>query len=571
MFDSKLDILLIEDNFAARRLLEHMLYDAYENMFSIYSAVSKADAQSLLESSSFDVIISDLNLPDAQGLEIIEFLTDHYPNIPVVILSGANDQTLIEKALSRGAQDFLIKGQGDGHLIARAIRYAIERKETDLGMTYLSQYDTLTGLANRGMFKERLKQALARSERNHDMVALLYIDLDRFKNVNECLGQDVGDKLLGQVADRLKKCVREVDAISRLSSDEFAIVVEDITRVADVSHIANKIRKTISDSFQLKSHDVYIGSSIGISMSPTDSKDTEQLISKAERAMFLAKEKGGDLFQFYTNDMNRSNMEMLEMESMLRTAVSNDEFTVLFQPKINMLNGEVIGAEALLRWNNPKLGMVSPVKFIPLAEKIGLIEPIGEWVIETVCKALSKSQEEGIDIVPVAVNLSARQFQQANIALTIFRNLIKFDLSPRFLEIEITESMLMHDLDKTIDMINTLKQKGIKVSIDDFGTGYSSLCYLQKFNIDTLKIDRSFVMDIGKQGEDNAIVDAIIALGKSLKLEVIAEGVETEEQINYLTQRHCYQAQGFFYSKPISIDDFNQLLIEQNQAKKKIA
>lgn len=571
MFDSKLNILLIEDNFAARRLLEHMLYDAYADKFSIYSAVSKTDAEDLLKTSSFDVIITDLNLPDAKNLEIIEFLTDGYSNIPVVVLSGIDDQALIEKALNKGAQDYLIKGQGDGHLIARAVRYAIERKETDLGMTYLSQFDSLTGLANRGMFKERLKQALVRAERNQDMVALLYIDLDRFKNVNECLGQDFGDKLLEQVAERLKKCVREVDTIARLSSDEFAIVLEDISRVADVSHVANKIRKTIADSFQLKSHDVYIGTSIGISMSPTDSKNAEQLIANAERAMFMAKEKGGDLFQFYTNDMNRSNMEMLEMESMLRTAISNNELSVLFQPKINMLNGDVIGAEALLRWNNPKLGMVSPVKFIPLAEQTGLIESIGEWVIETVCKTLSKNQSKGEEIVPVAVNLSARQFQQSDIVLIIFRNLIKHDLSPRFLEIEITESMLMNDLDKAIDVINTLKQKGIKVSIDDFGTGYSSLCYLQKFNIDTLKIDRSFVMDIGKKGEDNAIVDAIIGLGKSLKLDVIAEGVETEEQIDYLTQRNCYHAQGFFYSKPISISEFNQLLLDQNNAKKKIA
>ncbi len=423
-------------------------------------------------------------------------------------------------------------------------------------------FDTLTGLPNRILFRDRLEQAIASARRNSRLLGVCILDLDSFKKVNESLGHSAGDSLLIEVSKHLKETLRVTDTIAHAGGDEFYLILTDIADTNAISAVAKKIVESFNQPFVIDGYEVVVTMSIGISTFPNDSDSEEQLIKNADAALHHVKESGKNNFQFFSKEMNSYAIEKLEMETKLRKAVEHEELFLLYQPQINIDEGKIIGTEALIRWNNPEKGIIPPLKFIPLAEETGLIVPIGRWVIFEACRQNKIWQEKGLPPIKVSVNISPIQFEQENLFEDIKEALAVTGLSPEYLEVELTESTLMKNAENTIQIINELKKMGVSVSIDDFGTGYSSLSYLKKFNVSSLKIDRSFVKDITTSTDDAAIVRAIINMSHSLNLEVIAEGVETADQNLFLKNAECTIIQGYFFSKPVSAAEIETMLLK---------
>lgn len=487
------------------------------------------------------------------------------------------EMTLVTK---RGEQrDMLVSSEmteiGDEMCVLTVARDVTEQKRAEQQMAYLANYDHLTGLPNRALFRDRLAGAMQRAQRAEHLVGLLYLDLDRFKQVNDSLGHLLGDQLLKQVAQRLQWCVRRTDSIAhpalpeedfgatvaRLGGDEFTIVLDDIKHIDEVTRIAQRIVSTLSESFDLDGHRVFMGASIGITVYPFDDVDLDNLIRNADAAMYRAKALGRNNFQFYTDDLNANAEERLWLETELRQALERKQFELVYQPKLNLRTNLITGVEALLRWNSPQRGQVSPAEFIPLLEETGLIVPVGAWVLRTACEQAAAWARAGLDLT-MAVNLSARQFHDVGLMQTIRSVLDETGLPARQLELEVTESLLMEDSAHSQASLTRIKQMGIHISVDDFGTGYSSLAYLKRFPLDTLKIDRSFVKDLGVDQDDTAIVRAVIALARSLRLTVVAEGVETVGQLGFLREALCEQAQGYFISRPMGAASFGVWMAE---------
>jgi diguanylate cyclase len=435
-------------------------------------------------------------------------------------------------------------------------------KQKEERITRLSNYDDLTSLPNRKLYKNRLDQALEGAARSHHMSAVMVLDLDRFKNVNDSLGHAIGDQLLSNVAQRLQACLEEEHFLARMGGDEFALLVPTVLHVEDVVTVARNILNVFASAIEHKGQAFHLTTSIGISIYEQDGRDAETLLKNADAAMYSAKQQGGNNFQFYTPSMNAMILERVTMEYRLRDAVENNELLVYYQPLLDIGTGQIVGMEALTRWNSPEYGMVSPATFIPIAENSGLIVPIGEWILRTACRQNQVWQEAGYPPMRVSVNLSTRQFELPDLVETVAAILEETGLSPEYLKLEITESLAMQNPDSAIQQLHALKQLGIEIAIDDFGTGYSSLNYLKKFPIDTLKIDRSFVGDIPGDSDDVAIVTAIIAMAHNLKINVVAEGVETEEQLVFLRDQHCDEMQGYLFSRPVPAEEFEALLIE---------
>ncbi len=438
-----------------------------------------------------------------------------------------------------------------------------ERKNYVTQLERQANYDTLTELPNRNLLQDRLGQALTYARRHSSGLAAMFIDLDYFKNINDSLGHDVGDLLLKQVAVRLSGCVREGDTVARQGGDEFVAILSDIAAEEDVTTVTRKIIKTFADPFAIGGHELYITCSIGIALYPKDGEDTSTLLKNADSALYRAKEQGRNNSQFYTAEMNVKALERLVLENNLRHAIERGEFMVYYQPQVDLRTGQINGMEALVRWRHPELGMVPPAKFIPVAEESGLILPLGEWVLRTACAQNKAWQDAGLRPVCVAVNLSARQFRHQDLVALVAGILQETGLDPALLELELTESLLMQNVEATIETLTRFKAMGVKSSIDDFGTGYSSLSYLKRFPIDTLKIDQSFVRNITTDPDDAAIAKTIISMAHEMRLRVIAEGVETEEQRSFLRLRHCDEMQGFFFSKPVPAEEFEILLRER--------
>jgi diguanylate cyclase (GGDEF)-like protein/PAS domain S-box-containing protein len=450
-----------------------------------------------------------------------------------------------------------------------------ERKQIEEQISFLAYYDGLTRLPNRVLFMERLNQALSTAQRQGNTLALLFLDLDRFKRINDTLGHTVGDRLLQAVSERLKKCLRSTDTIARgdplassdtvarLGGDEFILTINDIARGEDAAKIARRIMEALNEPFKLEEQEVFVTGSIGISLFPHDGKDADTLLKNADSAMYHAKDAGRGTYQFYNASMNAAALQRLAMENSLRKALERQEFLLHFQPQIDVATGRIIGAEALVRWRHPDLGMVAPNDFIPLAEETGLIMPIGEWVLRAACAQGKAWRDEGLGEMIIAVNLSGRQFRQQPLVHTVDEIVKSTGFDPRCLELEITESILVQNVEETITALKRLKDMGLRVSVDDFGTGYSSLTYLRRFPIDTLKIDQSFTRDIATDPGDAAITAAIIAMAEGLKMAVIAEGVETPEQRDCLRQHGCRLMQGYLFSRPVPADQFRLLLQKQ--------
>jgi diguanylate cyclase (GGDEF)-like protein/PAS domain S-box-containing protein len=451
------------------------------------------------------------------------------------------------------------KGQYRGRIWY--FRDITDRKASEDRIQLLAYYDALTGLPNRTLVQDRLEIALGNARRHKEKVALLFLDLDRFKIYNDSLGHGFGDLLLKEVAERLKNCMREQDTVARIGGDEFLIMLNRVNDVAGAAVMAERIRHELTREFTIQGRPVNISCSLGVSMFPQDGADSETLIKNADTAMYYAKDNGRNNFQFFTAKMHAHALERLTLENDLRLALERKEFFLVYQPQMAIEGGEITGFEALIRWQHPEKGLIPPDKFISVAENSGLILAIGEWVLRTACAQARKWQKNGLLTVPVAVNVSAAQFRQEGFLALVRRVLLETDLTPQYLELELTESLLLSNADVSFSVLQELKDMGIKLAIDDFGTGYSSLSYLKQFPVNKLKIDRSFIRFVAVDPDDAAITIAIIRLAKSLNLRVIAEGVETEDQLSFLREHQCDEIQGYYFSRPISANEAGNVLL----------
>jgi len=426
-----------------------------------------------------------------------------------------------------------------------------ERKEAEEQIAYQAYHDPLTGLPNRKLFELRLMPAISQARREGHPMAVLFIDLDRFKSINDSMGHGIGDEILRQAGARMSPLIRSEDSLARVGGDEFTIMLSRIGGPHDAIRVAQKLLETIAHPYHVGDHAFYISASIGIAMFPTDGDSSEVLIKNADSAMYRAKELGRNGYQLCTGTIAGKAMELLILEVSLRAAGGNGELALEYQPQVDLMTGRVVGVEALLRWRHPQRGLISPATFIPIAENSGLILQIGEWVLKTACEQLKRWHRMGHGDLRMAVNISARQFQQPELLATIRDILHESGVAPECLELEITETTAMQNTERTIAVLHKLKEMGIRIAIDDFGTGHSSLNYLKRFPLDVLKIDQSFVRDIMRSGSDAAIVLAVIAMARGVNLELIAEGVETEEQKNFLIDHGCNQMQGYLFSRPL--------------------
>jgi diguanylate cyclase (GGDEF)-like protein/PAS domain S-box-containing protein len=688
-------VLIVEDNPGDARLMREMFNEQGSPSTALTIVPSMTEAERHLAEHAVDIVLLDLGLPDAQGLAAIRRAHAAAPRVPLVVLTGLDDESLAAQALQEGAQDYLVKGQidtyGTTRGLLRALRYAIERKTLEdalfvekeraqvtlnsigdavactdvagnltflnlvaekltgwslqeaaglpmrevfrildaanrevianpmdsavrgdqtmhlpensilvrrdgfeipiedsvapihdrdgqaagavivfrdvsaaralaLQMAHSAEHDYLTGLPNRMLLNDRISQAIALTPRHDNRIAILFLDLDGFKHINDSLGHQVGDKLLQSISKRLTDCVRTSDTVSRQGGDEFVILLSEIEQSEDAAVSARRMLHVIAEPHSVDQHELHVTGSIGVSVYPDDGQDANALIKNADTAMYQAKENGRQGFQFFKPAMNVRAVERQSIEEGLRRALERQEFALHYQPKINLMTGAIAGAEALIRWIHPVRGLVPPAGFIPVAEDCGLIVPIGNWVLREACEQARAWMAAGLPVTNMAVNVSAMEFRGEHFLEGLSAILSETGLDPKSLELELTESVLMKHAASTATILQILREKGIRVTVDDFGTGYSSLSYLRKFPVDTLKIDQSFVRQISTGGDDTTIVKAVIGMARSLKLRVIAEGVETLEEVTFLRAYRCEEAQGYYFSPPVPADEFAMLL-----------
>jgi diguanylate cyclase (GGDEF)-like protein len=439
------------------------------------------------------------------------------------------------------------------------LRTRVEHAAAEKKLEYLAHHDVLTGLPNRLLLRDRFDQAIVQALHEDSGVTMFFLDLDNFKQVNDSLGHNYGDLLLVQVVKRLGECLRDTDTISRQGGDEFVVLLPNLHDLSVINEIANHIVEAFSAPFEIGSYSINTTFSIGISVYPDDGVEFDTLLKNSDTALYQAKDSGRDTYRFFSAKMNIDAQEQLQLQGQLRHAVKNQEFVLHYQPQIDIISGHIIGAEALVRWQHPEQGLIPPGKFIPLAERSGLIVPMGEWVLNEACRQAQRWRDNGLPLL-MAVNLSSLQFKRGNLIETVVNALEKSGLPAELLELELTESILMQDVDVAIKLLHSLKEMGVKLSIDDFGTGYSSLSYLKRLAVNKLKIDQSFVRDLTEDANSAAIVRAIIQLGQTLQLTVIAEGVETDAQLAFLRNYGCDEVQGYLFSRPIPAADFVALL-----------
>jgi diguanylate cyclase (GGDEF)-like protein len=477
-----------------------------------------------------------------------------------IVLKPLTRVTRHAVAVGKGAGStgrLIIPGRDEIASLAQEFNRMVERVE------YMAYHDGLTGLPNRTMFSKLLDRSISEAHRSGKRLAVAFLDLDRFKQINDTLGHEAGDQLLQQVASRLKGCVRDSDTVARLGGDEFVVLLAEMADEKYAAIVAQKILAAAARPFTLMGQEFRVTASIGISTYPQDGLDEQTLTKNADIAMYQAKAEGKNNFQFYSEKLNANSLERLTLESSLRHAIERHEFRLHYQAKRDIASGKITGMEALLRWEHPDLGTVAPMQFIPVAEETGLIIPIGKWVLKTVCLQSIDWQKQGLPALSIAVNLTARQFRDEELLSDVASILTETGIDPRLLEIELKESLLIHDVENTLRILTGLKGLGVRIAVDDFGAGYSSLTLLHQYPLDTIKIDRSFVRDIAGTPEDTRLADAIIAMGNSLSLTVVAQGVETREQAEHLRLHACGELQGFYFKRPLPVDEFTQLLRDQ--------
>ncbi|MEQ9503336.1 MAG: EAL domain-containing protein [Deltaproteobacteria bacterium] len=546
--DATHSLLLVEDNEGDAVLVSRYLRSA---RCDVTVATRLSEALDLVRSGNFDVVLSDLTLPDARGLDCVRRLTAAAQESAVVVLTGLEDDTIATRALQLGAQDYMTKDELRPESLRRMIRYAVERKRTEQRVRALASRDALTGLANRTTFQERLNEALARSERSQEPIALLFVDLDRFKAINDTFGHAAGDIVVRDVASRLSEAVREYDVVARLGGDEFAVLLSELDDPLTPQRVADRILDALALPIPLGDATVAISASIGIATSPDAGRTAEQLVKSADFAMYAAKRAGRNGYRSFNEVDDPRSTRRHQLLSDLRASLDERRFVLHYQPQFRVENHEPVGAEVLLRWQRQDGTLVPPGEFIPLLEDSGLIVDVGAFVMREACRTLAAWRRDGAPDFRIAVNLSPKQFESDGLVDVVQRALADADLEPSALELEITESLLMRDTTRTSNTLGALAELGVRIALDDFGTGYSSLAYLERFDVDVLKIDRSFVQPLDKSAVSaGSVAGAIVSLGHQLGLEVIAEGVETVRQLDALRWEGCDVVQGYLLGRP---------------------
>ncbi len=555
-------LLLVEDNVGDAVLVREMLRTALHDRFEVVHASRLSQACERLEEGGTACVLLDLSLPDAQGLESVTRVRAAAPDVPIVVLTGLDDERLAISAVQEGAQDYLIKGRVDDHLISRSVRYAIERKRAEVQLAHQALHDPLTGLPNRTLFLDRLALALARVQRRPSAVAVLFLDLDRFKVINDSLGHETGDRLLVEVAARLSAVLRPGDTVARFGGDEFTILCDDIDGARDAITIAERVGEAVAAPFVLEETEAFLTASVGIAMADEPDARAASLIRDADAAMYRAKEKGKSRFELFDAVMRARAVERLEVENALHRAVERDELQLHYQPIYDIATRTIVGVEALARWRHPVRGLLMPEQFVALAEETGQIVEVGDWVLRQACLQHRRWRRERPDAPPLrlSVNLSARQLQQKSLVADVACALADTGMDPANLCLEITESVVVEETEAALQAIEALRAEGVLIAIDDFGTGYSSLRLLKDLPANMLKIDRSFVAGLGRDAQDTPIVQTVIRLADALGLQAVAEGVETPEQLAELVAAGCGLAQGYHFARPAEASVISRLL-----------
>jgi diguanylate cyclase (GGDEF)-like protein len=557
-------ILIIDDDEPIRELLSDLLAEGHRCVM----AGSAEEALQILKEMEFDLVLSDINMGSISGLELVPVVLRENPDAVVVMISGQQTIETAIEAMHAGAFDYITKPFAIPHVEA-AVRRALSHhnllagkrqyennleelvRERTAEVERLAYFDQMTNLPNRVLFADRLTQAIKHAEVNHEMLAILLLRIDGFQKIGETLGHAISDQLLQEIATRLKQAVAEQTTIARFESDEFALLQTDVSGPESIVDALQRVAGSMKPPFLADGHELYLTASIGVSMFSVDGQDALELLKHAGVALNRAKTNGGNCSQFYRADMNAQAMKRLSLEAELRRAVDHDELRLYYQPQLKLDTREIVGAEALIRWQHPRLGLLQPVEFIPMAEDSDLILLIGEWVLHTACNQLAAWNAAGLNNIRIGLNVAPRQFQQKDFRRTVARFLAESAIDPRAIELEITESSIMGNEKEIVTLLADLKETGLSIAIDDFGMGYSSLSYLKRLPLDMLKIDRTFINDSTTDSDAASLVVTIITLAHNLRLEVMAEGVETEEQLKLLRLLKCDEAQGFLFDKPL--------------------
>jgi diguanylate cyclase (GGDEF)-like protein len=546
-------LLLVEDNEVDVAMVRALLSESSGRSCQVTSVGRLAEARAHLLSAGADCVLLDLSLPDGEGMETVQVVLGTSPEVPIIVLSGLQDDRVTMAALNEGAQDYLVKGQVDGSSLWRSIRYAVERKRAEVALRQQALHDSLTGLANRPLFMDRLRAAIARLARQDRPLAVLVMDLDRFKWVNDSLGHDAGDELLVATSRRIERAVRPTDLVARFGGDEFVVLCEDVDDERNALVVAERVQGALSVDFTLGQTQVRVSASVGIVTSRDPAARAEELLRDADVAMYRAKELGKGGCEPFDTAMRDALQDRLLAEQDLRRGIAAEELLVYYQPLVDLRDGHLVGAEALVRWRRPNGEIMPPGSFIALAEETGLIRSIGDFVTQTACEQLARwDPTVHADRRPpmLHVNLSARQLIDPGLVARIARCLSSVDANPSQLCLELTETAFLVDEATSLERLKALKALGVSLCVDDFGTGYSSLSHLTKFPIDVVKIDKSFTEGLGLRSRDTAVVESVIALGRALGMVVVAEGVETQSQADLLRDLGCPQGQGYLFGKP---------------------
>lgn len=557
-----LTILLIEDNFGDYRLVREMLEDCAPGGFNLLHADQVAAAMPLIEREALDIIILDLGLPDGSGLDTLLKVHALAPQTPIVVLSQAEDEAMAVRAVAMGAQDFLVKSHISGLLLTRALRYALERRQLEEHLHRIAHRDVLTGLPNRKMFYDHFGRALAAARRHRRPLALLLLDLNRFKRVNDTLGHQVGDDLLRQVAGRLASCVRSTDCVARLGGDEFVIYTSDLAEIQDVARVADKLFESLAEPCRLEGREHLVQCSLGIAVYPKDGEEIETLVRHADVAMYAAKAQGDSVscYRFYSPELDSTFVERTKLEAALRHAFETGGFLVNYQAQVDLHSGRVVGVETLLRWRRDDGEIVLPTDFMATLEESGLIVEVGGWVMEVACLQAAGWSREHVTGLKVAVNISPRQFRDPRLAERVSHALRASGLDPRLLELELSEVLLRDNESLAMDVLQRLNALGVRIALDNYCGRAVSLRDLKHFPIHSIKLDRIVVGGMTDSVEDAARVQAIISVAHVLRMKGIAEGVETQRQIELLRSQTCDDAQGYAFSRPLSSDAFGEFL-----------
>ncbi|MDB6062653.1 MAG: bifunctional diguanylate cyclase/phosphodiesterase [Verrucomicrobiaceae bacterium] len=563
MSETALRILLVDEGQAEYMVIAHLAAAIPVRRHLVSWCDQPEQALPNILSEQYDVILIDGQRDAWRTRDLLHAAINGGCTAPIIVVGDTLDEELDRHAIADGAADYILKKDLTAISFERILRYSLDRKEHEREISQRMQFDPLTGLPNRLLFRDRLEHAVVRAQKESSLLALLHVDLDGFRRVNESFGHSNGDELIQIMAERILTCVRKTDSVARIGSDEFTIVLEDVRNLHDVIAVAEKIAPSLSQPYQIADASLVLGASIGIAVYPEAGQTADTLMRNAELARQQAKSIRGTQFHFYTEQMNLDARNQIHLEAELRRALRRNEFELFYQPRVELESGELVGVESLIRWRHPQRGLLAPSDFIPLAEETGLIVPIGYWTIQQACRDMRELEQKSGRTLDIAINLSLKQLQDEKFSEIASRLLLESKIDLHRVEFELTETAILTNAEQTYQSMLALSQLGVSFSLDDFGTGYSSFAHIQRLPISALKIDRSFVRNLPQNTDDAIIVKAIINLAHSLQLRVIAEGAETLEQIQFLWENRCDQVQGYYFAPAVTLEHLHTLLKEK--------